>query len=579
MSNWRWWLLFLCLIGGAIAAPVWQPVMIYPLSFPKDRPDGPAKINPFENFTHLGTDFGLMGPGEARFESKGGPVKIRPDGEWTGIWHSLAGLAMDANRTMDPTDLTGLLGEDRLRVPARAVIFEASGKGDVRIELADVSRRPIWETKLRLVPGQQPRHRFEIQPAELGQLKFLNIIFEPGCSVEISSVGFEAQRPDIEPEEWIFQVSLGKLRRCHDAVSGLTRDRAHVPPGVFDSVASSGMHALASAAAASEGLLDREKVAAEIRRTTAVIASLPRAAGFLPHFTVRREDGSASIHPGTEFSTVDSAIALQSIRLAAVILSLPDVSAEIEKIIAGMDFDFLTSPEGFISHGIAEDGKTPLIGRWKDWGGESALVLAMETMVPNRLPQGRMDPGPRVYRGVGFIIEIQSLLYPDFDRPDPDLLAGTVWPNARRELLSRQAVYVSEQWPGSPAANAGIFGLSAGEAGMPGAGYSANGVDMPGVRWLHPHAMVMGLAQSGGQVFSDGIRRLEQAGVLFPQGLPENIEISVDLHNPMQGSLNASFEAIASYHGWRRAKGGPDVIDQACLADPLMRKGASRFYR
>jgi hypothetical protein len=203
----------------------------------------------------------------------------------------------------------------------------------------------------------------------------------------------------------------------------------------------------------------------------------------------------------------------------------------------------------------------------------------MENMVPNRHPQGRMDPGPRVYRGVEFIVEIQSLLYPDFDRTDPDLLAGTVWPNARRELLSRQASYVAEQWPGSPAAKAGIFGLSAGEAGMPGAGYTANGVDMPGVRWLHPHAMILGLAQSGGKAFADGIHRLEQAGLLFPQGLPENVEIGLVLHNPMQGSLNASFEAIASYHGWRRAKGGADVIDQASLADPLMRKGAARFYR
>src|SRR5690606_32593452 len=149
----------------------------------------------------------------------------------------------------------------------------------------------------------------------------------------------------------------------------------------------------------------------------------------------------------------DSAIALQSLRLAATMLGLTAVSADIERIIADVDFDSLTNAEGLISHGIAEDGDTPLVARWADWGGESALVLALEAMVPIRFPRGRMDPGPRVYRGVGFIIEIQSLFYPDFDRPEPDLLAGTLWPDARRELLTRQAAYVREQWPGSPAAD------------------------------------------------------------------------------------------------------------------------------
>lgn len=569
----------LCLCGRALAVPVWQPVMVYPLNFPKDKPDAPAVINPFENFTHLGTDFGLMGPGDDRFESKGGPVKIKPDGGWTGIWHSLAGLAVDSNRDLDPTDITGLMGAPETRAPIRAVILEAGGTGDLRLELADINRRPVWERKITLVPGQQPKLRFELQPAELGRIKFLNLVAEPGCSLELSSIGFEIERPQMSPEEWMFRISLGKLRRCHDPASGLTRDRAHAPPGVFDSVASTGMHALASAAAAAEGLLDRETVAAEIRKTTSVIASLPRADGFLPHFTVRREDGSAWIHPGTEFSTVDTAIALHGLRLAATVLGLADVSADIGKIIGALDFDALTDPEGWISHGVAEDGKTPLIGQWRDWGGESALVLALENMIPGRTSRGRMDPGPRVYRGIAFIIEIQSLFYPDFDRPDPDLLAGTVWPNARRDLLSRQAAYIGEQWPGSPAALAGIFGLSAGEAGMPGQGYTANGTDLPGIRWIHPHAMVMGLSQSGGPLFPDGIQRIEQAGFLFPQGLPENIEIGMVLHNPMQGSLNASFEALASYHGWRRGKNPPDLIDQAALNDPLLRQGAARFYR
>lgn len=578
MLRWRWLFLLIWLSSRTFAGTAWQPVMDYGLSFPKQHGDSPPVINPFENFTHLGTDFGMMGPGENRIESKGGSVKVKGEGEWTGFWHSLAGLAVD-QRLMDLTDVTGLLGPTATRCPATAVTLNIRGSGEVRLELADLERRPVWERKISLNPGLQPRLRYELQPAELGRVKFLNLIVEPGATVEISSIGFEVERPDISPEEWMFRVSLGKLRRCHDGESGLTRDRAHSPAGVFDSVASTGMHALASAAAAAEGLLDREKISDEIRHTTAVLLSLPRADGFLPHFTMRREDGSAWIHPGTEYSTVDTAIALVSLRLAAAILNLADVSDALEAGIQGLDFDEVTDSEGWISHGVAEDGKTPLVGKWRDWGGETALVLAVEAMIDNRVPKGQMESTGTVFRGVEFIMEIQSLFYPDFDRKDPDLLVGSVWPKQRQELLKRQISYMQEQWPDSPATNSGLFGLSAGEAGMPGTGYTANGVDVPGIRWLHPHAMVMGLALSGGNTFSDGIRRLEQSGLLFPQGLPENFEVTLALHNPMQGSLNAAFETLSSYHGWRRAKNSPDVIDQASMTDPLLRRGAERFFK
>lgn len=111
---------------------------------------------------------------------------------------------------------------------------------------------------------------------------------------------------------------------------------------------------------------------------------------------------------------------------------------------------------------------------------------------------------------------------------------------------------------------------------MPGAGYTASGPELPGLRWLHLHAMVMGSALSGRDRHAADLARLADAGLLFPQGLPENVEIGLVLHNPMQGSLNAGFEALASYHGWRR--GRADLIDRAALSDPLLRRGAARFY-
>ena len=98
---------------------------------------------------------------------------------------------------MDLTDVTGLLGPAETRCPVRAVTLNIRGTGEVRVERADVARRPVWERRISLNPGLQPRLRFEVQAAELGRLKFINLIVEPGAEVEITSLGFEVERPDI----------------------------------------------------------------------------------------------------------------------------------------------------------------------------------------------------------------------------------------------------------------------------------------------------------------------------------------------------------------------------------------------
>src|SRR5690606_28479892 len=130
----------------------------------------------------------------------------------------------------------------------------------------------------------------------------------------------------------------------------------------------------ATAVAAAEGILARSEAEEEIRRTTAAVLSLPHASGWLPHFARRDGEGVAGIHPGTEYSTVDTAITLHALRLAGTVLGLDDVRAAVGSAVERLDFDVLTDPDGWIGHGFADDAITPLASRWKDWGGETALV-------------------------------------------------------------------------------------------------------------------------------------------------------------------------------------------------------------
>lgn len=556
---------------------VWQPVIHYALSLPNNGSDAGPEINPFENFTHFASDFGWMGPGQSRIETGDQGIRIQSGEEWTGAWHSLAGLARESQRSLDPLNIVGLDIDGRVRAEIREVVLKATGRGRIRLELGSDDQGVVWHAAIDLQEDTDKDYSFPVNSSSLGKIKMVNWIAEPGCDATLYALGFQVARPAITAEEWLFRISLGKLRRCHDPASGLTRDRGHLPAGEFDSIPATGLHALASALAVKEGLLDLDLVVSEIQQTIKTLETLPKAAGFLPHFVRRGREGAFSVHPGTEFSTVDTSIALHGLLLATEILNLQKLSKKVGGLVDALDFDRVTDANGWISHGFQEDGKTSLAGNWKDWGGETALVLALEAMVLDRENCGLMDTHGHVFRGVGFIGEIQSLLYPDFDKPIPDKISGVVWPEVRSKLLDRQRNYFQRTWPESGAARSGLFGLSAGERGMPGSGYAANGVEVPGARWLHPHYFVMGLALSGGDSYRDSLRKMEAAGFLFPMGLPENIEADLKLHNPMQGSINAAFETLAAYHGWC-GNDRTNLVYLASMNNPLTRQAAYRFY-
>src|SRR5438132_3521781 len=136
-----------------------------------------------------------------------------------------------------------------------------------------------------------------------------------------------------------------------------------------------------------------------------------------------------------------------------------------------------------------------------------------------------MSNSGKVYNGVGFIAEIQSLFYPQFACEEPDAITGVNWLKARRELLEEQMAYFPKTWPGSKAALLGVYGLSAGE-GFRGVGYTANGTQTtnranptsclpPSVDLIHPHYILMsGLLRSNPADTYDLLQKMEEAGFI-----------------------------------------------------------------
>jgi hypothetical protein len=185
----------------------------------------------------------------------------------------------------------------------------------------------------------------------------------------------------------------------------------------------------------------------------------------------------------------------------------------------------------------------------------------------------------RVFAGVGFIAELQSLFFPQFDADDADALTGVHWRTVRRELFDAQRRYFIEQYPNSVVNRFGAYGLSAGE-GRCGRGYAVAGVEMPGQRLIHPHYMMMSatLAADPADIY-ERLWRMEDAGWFTPWGLVENISAENGEYLPMNGSLNAAFESLGAYHALLRNRGEKNAIHEAARSCAALSEAARLFAR
>lgn len=562
---------------------VFQPVMEYMVREPQQASGGQGgglKLNPFIAYTHLGTDFGFHGPGERFISWQQGSVTVSLEGnaEWAGMWHSLAGLGSDPFSILDFENCYPALISSAAQPKITALVVKANGKGKLKFEIKDPQQALLWADDVEVDESEPRPFTLPVSAAGLRRAKFLNWTAEPGSDLCLTSLQFAVQLPAVPFDQHVLLASLAKMARCYSPGTGLVKDRAHIPMGAFDSIPATGMFALAAAATsqAPGGYVHPDTAKAILREIESAARAIPKARGLLPHF-VKRVGNVPVIHPGTEFSTVDTSLFYHSLLLAAEMLNDQETKMHVLAGVKQVAFDQLTLPDGSISHGIKEDGHTLIPFSWHDWGGETALVMLLQQLAGGKTAANAMQSNGWPWKGTGFIAEIQSLFYPDFDTATPDAVSKVNWREARQKLLEVQKSYFPRTLPDSMAAKVGIYGLSAGE-GAYGTTYEVGGVDLAEQKLIHPHYILMtsGL-QEPAETYAL-LNRMEHAGYLPAWGMVENISADGSRYLPMISALNAGFEALGAYHLQARARGQEDIIYKASRECPELREAMKLFY-
>jgi hypothetical protein len=546
----------------------------------KSPEDHEKKMNPFVAYTNLGTDFGFIGASQETLDCdrEAGMISIKmPQGQWAGMWHGLAGLGGDLDQTLDFRACYPEFIKAEYQPRIIGVEFRARGKGAFKLEVKSADQKTLWQRALTIDSPDVRTFVEPLDPVEIGRAKFLNWVAEGGTEASLDSIAFILQAPAIPFDEYVFLSSYAKLARCFSAKTGYMKDRAHLSDAIFDNVPACGLFALGTALAANKGMVPELSAREILHRVNANVSQLDTAQGILPHFVRRAQDGRYGIMPGTEFSTVDSSIYFHAMLLAAEMLQDKDVTEGLTKQLQGLSFERLVDGEGYIRHGIRDDKLTLLPSAWRDWGGETALVLSMVNMSGKPTPP-RMMPTGRVYDGTGFIAEIQSLFFPDFDSEQRDQVSKQNWLGARQSMLAKQKEYFLKNWPDSRAAQLGFYGLSAGEA-RHGMGYMVSGVDLPQQSFIHPHYVLMsGCLEPDPKTVYALLRRMEDERLFPPWGMVEHFMKEVDEYLAMQGALNAGFECLGAYHLMAKHRGTANALYDASRTSEIMRRGISIFY-
>lgn len=569
-------LLTLTRFSSAETRTLWQVLHDYRTIIAPSNENRQARheVNPFISYTNIGTDYGYIGPAVNTIGWKRSMISMEFNEDldsWGGVWHSMSRLdRMHAHRmNFHACYPEQILPAFQPKITGIKAIIR--GKGKWKIDLLDQYNKLLWSETREISADRFAEIIYDLPSEGLESVKHLSWVAERGADIDLDAIELRVTTPDVSFEEWVFLASYMKALTCWSSETGLLRDRAHIPDGAFDSISASGLFCAATAAAASRGIVEKDFAKVVCQRAFESASSLRGPYGLLPHF-VKMDEGMLKRHKGTEYSTIDTALFYFGLLIATHTLDELTMHEQVLEWMKEMDFAPLINEQGFISHGVEKDGKTIIPYYWRDWGGESALVILLQAIAQPELKSTMASTGS-IHQGTGFIIELQSLLFPDFSKDEADVLTGVNWLTQRRAHLTKQMTHeVTSQAQG-------LFGLSAGE-GADGNSYHVGGTDLPEQKLLHPHyALMAAQVHEDPVVMAKILRNFEQQAAFTPWGMVENISLPSNEKLPMIGGLNASFEALGAYHFLCRSTGTANVVYDSSQAIPQFREAMKIFYR
>jgi len=503
---------------------------------------------------------------------------------WMGVWtslnhHNLDKVPLDFLAIFPPQILPDYQG----RVTGlRVEVLNGQGTFEVKLEAAD--EPPAWVQSVALSGGQQD---LQFVLPDLGEIQNLSwlVVGGSGDFVDVDRVELIVEVPALATPDRAFLWSYAMLLSNWDPASGLTRDRANYPAGDSDNVSASGMQAAAAVMAWHLGFISEPDATEIVTDTAAALMALPRCHGLWPHFV---QNGQAE--PGEEWSSLDSIIAITALLEAQEALGLD--TADIEQVLADIDWAGLILPDGSISHGFEYDPNDPsfcgqrLEDRWKDFGTESWLANFGYAAATGNVAE--MDHTPPTFNGSGFIDELAWLVVPPVERDR----WGTEWQTYRGQAADRQRAYYQDDYPHHPCYEPlELFGLSAAEVpdpasldpsqttyqafGVGGESAPNDGTALLGHAVIVPHyaALIASLRPDEASAFWNWI---EGEGLFTPLNNAESLMFIDEstceevVWNALKGSCNLSLQTL----GWGRLLAGSDnPLYAAMFANDMLSRG------
>jgi hypothetical protein len=510
---------------------------------------------------------------------------------WGGLWTSLNHPIGEATSTNFSAALPTPI-QPAYQSPITGIsVSVARGTPGLafRLELKDYAGVLRWNKEISLEGGSQTLRSDLPSLANIKELLWVLDGATGGDYVVVDSVSLTATTQITDTAAAGFVWSYSMLLDNWDPATGLVRDKARFASGQFDAIQATGSLAAVTAVAGQLGVVE----AADARQIVTTISDtllldVPRhKTGLWPHFVISNT-GAITIAPGTEWSSVDTAIAAIALLDGQSGLGL-DTSGT-EAMIRSIDWVDMVRPNG-ISHGYGYDGSL-LDSTWDVFGGESWLVeLAYASAKGQATPLAH--PSPPTANGSGFIDELAWLYTLTPKKLD---YWGSDWEPYRQTAAQGQIDYFREAYPDSCFAKLGLFGLSAAEVPTPWTvpGYeiyqafgvggqfasSNDGAWLLGAPVIAPHysAMIAGMrpveamAMWAWLIHETPFSPLNNVeSLMFKSGL--DCEQEEMAWNQLKGSWNLALQALGLGNYLLQRDGQEPVTRQATLQDTLLGEG------